>query len=378
MEAQHTPDEKIVKIEKTILRGTRPRSIGYNARKGMHGPCITDVVVRLHTDSGAWGIGPANISQEKAKGLLGSKINEIFKLPFGAFGEGIKLDLPLWDLTARILNLPLYRLLGARGKRDVQLYDASIYIDDLNLNDRQAVSLFKEEVYSGIEHGYHNFKIKVGRGSRWMEPKEGIRRDALVVRTVRETSPAGSKIMIDANMGGTLNSTLELIRLCAEYDLYWFEEPFAEDKLLNLALKSHLIDSDSKLLIADGEFHPPNYFFELVEEGLVDVVQHDFSDYGITWWRSTAAKLESWDALCAPHTWGSYIERYHHAHFAASIPNYALLEASPGKMPGIIEDGWEMKNSRLHVPNTPGAGITIEKKIFDQGLDDRSAFSLSI
>ena len=179
-------------------------------------------------------------------------------------------------------------------------------------------------------------------------------------------------------MGGTLNSTLELIRLCAEYDIYWFEEPFAEDKLLNLALKSRLLDTDSKLLIADGEFHPPNYFFELVEEGLVDVVQHDFSDYGLTWWRSTAAKLESWGALCAPHTWGSYIERYHHAHFAASIPNYALLEASPGKMPGIIEEGWEMQNSKLRVPDTPGAGITIEKKIFDQGLEDRSGFSLSI
>tara|TARA_B100001250_G_scaffold414183_1_gene451153 strand:+ start:8325 stop:9461 length:1137 start_codon:yes stop_codon:yes gene_type:complete len=378
MHIQHTPNERIIKIEKTILRGVRPRSIGYNARKGTHGPNITDAVVRLFTNSGAWGIGPANISQDTAKALLGSKVDEIFQLPYGAIDKGIKIDLPLWDLTARILSLPLYRLLGARGKRHVELYDASIYIDDINLNNEQAVGLFQEEVHSGLEHGYQNFKIKVGRGSRWMEPSVGLQRDALVVHTVREASPTGSKLMIDANMGGTLNSTLELIKLCAEYDLYWFEEPFAEDKLLNHALKSYIIESDSNLLIADGEFHPPSYFFELVEEGLIDVVQHDFCDYGLTWWRSIAAKLETWNAVCAPHTWGSYIERYHHAHFAASIPNYAILEASPGKMPGIIEDGWSMQDGKLHVPDTPGVGIAIEEKIFNQGLEDRAAFSLSI
>ena len=378
MHIQHTPNERIIKIEKTILRGIRPRSIGYNARKGTHGPNITDAVVRLTTENGAWGIGPANLSVDNAKDILGSKIEKLFLLPDGAIDDGVSIDLPLWDLIARMLNLPLYRLLGARGKRQVELYDASIYIDDLDLNDEQAQNLFKEEIDSGLEHGYQNFKIKVGRGGRWMEPTAGLLRDALVVRTVREASPKDSKIMIDANMGGTLNSTLELIKLCADYDVYWLEEPFAEDKLLNHALKSHIIETNSKILIADGEFHPPNYFFKLVEEGLIDVVQHDFCDYGLTWWRSTAAKLETWDALCAPHTWGSYIERYHHAHFAASIPNYALLEASPGKMPGIIEDGWSMHNGKLHVPDTPGAGIAIEKKIFAQGLEDRSAFSLSL
>ena len=41
------------------------------------------------------------------------------------------MDLVLWDLAARLMDLPLYRLLGARGSRTVELYDGSIYIDDL-------------------------------------------------------------------------------------------------------------------------------------------------------------------------------------------------------------------------------------------------------
>ena len=82
-------------------------------------------------------------------------------------------------------------------------------------------------------------------------------------------------------------------------------------------------------------------------------------------------------AVRPPHG-GSYIERYHHAHFAASIPNYALLEAAPAHMPGFIEDGWSFIDGKLVVPDTPGAGIAIEEKIFAQGVADRDGFSLHL
>ena len=48
---------------------------------------------------------------------------------------------------------------------------------------------------------------------------------------------AGARIMIDANMGNTLNTATRMLELCADCDLYWFEEPFAEDRELNEALK---------------------------------------------------------------------------------------------------------------------------------------------
>ncbi len=378
MTDSQTPNEQIVRIEKTILRGKRPRSIGYNARIPTHGPRIADSVVRLHAANGAWGIGWSRINRADAEQLLGKNISELFRLPDGALPTGNIIDLPLWDLVARLMHLPLYRLLGARGKRQVELYDASIYIDDLELNDDEAIALFREEVYSGQQHGYKHFKIKVGRGARWMPPEAGLRRDALVIRSVRQACENDAKIMIDANMGNTLNSAKALLDLCADVGIYWFEEPFAEDRALNQALKEYLLENDWDILVADGEFAPPPNFFDLVEEGLIDVVQHDFRFSGLTWWRATAARLEAWNVQCAPHTWGSYIERYHHAHFAASIPNYAMLEASPAQMPGLIEDGWSLIDGKLVVPDTPGAGIAIEEKIFAQGLEDRDAFSLSL
>ena len=373
------PQGKITRIEKCILRGTRPRTIGYNARIPTHGAKVTDPVVKISSENGAWGLGWSRIKETEAQELLGREIGELFQLPEGGLAVGQAIDLPLWDLVARMMQLPLYRLLGARGKRQVEVYDGSIYIDDLQAEDEDAVrDIFREEVATGQQHGYLNFKIKIGRGARWMPQDEGLKRDELVIRTVREAAGPDAKILIDANMGNTLNTAITLLDACADVGIYWFEEPFAEDAPLNLALKEHIIENDWDTLIADGEFNPPPNFFEMVEKGLIDVVQHDFRHKGLTWWRDTAAHLEEWDVLCAPHCWGSYIERYHHAHFAASTPNYCLLEAAPATMPGLIEDGWQLKNSVLHVPDTPGAGLAIEERIFAQGVADAEGFSLSL
>ena len=373
------PKGKITRIEKCILRGTRPRSIGYNARIPTHGAKVTDPIVKITSDNGAWGLGWSRINAEEAQGFLGKEVSEIFALPEGSLESGLPIDLPLWDLVARMMQLPLYRLLGARGKRQVEVYDGSIYIDDLEAEDESEVKdIFYKEVATGQEHGYLNFKIKVGRGARWMPQGEGLKRDELVIRTVREAAGPNAKILIDANMGNTLNTSIALLDACADVGIYWFEEPFAEDAPLNLALKEHIVENDWDTLIADGEFSPPPNFFDMVEKGLIDVVQHDFRIKGLTWLRATAAKLEQWDVACAPHCWGSYIERYHHAHFAASTPNYCLLEAAPATMPGLIEDGWKLQNSILHVPDTPGAGLAIEERIFAQGIADPEGFSLSI
>lgn len=366
--------ERIDAIEKLTLRGRRPRDIGHNARIGRHGPRLNDPVVRLRTTGGGWGIGWSPLTQEEADLLIGRTIGDLFRMPDGSTAAGQKVDLPLWDLVARLLDLPLFRLLGARGSRKVPVYDASIYIDDLELDDAGARELFTQEIEAGQAAGFHHFKVKVGRGARWMEPAAGMARDALVVETVRDTMDETALLMIDANMGNTLNSACDMLLACAPANIYWFEEPFAEDRALNRALKDFIEENGLRTLVADGEFAPPPYFFDLVEEGLIDVVQQDFRACGLTWWRQTAARVEGVAGRCAPHTWGSYVERYPHAHFAASIANYELLEAAPAQVPGLIDDGWSLVDGCLVVPETAGSGFDVEPRIFEQALKTGDAW----
>ena len=370
--------ERITAIDKVTLHGKRPRAIGCNARIGTHGADVKDPVVRIHTESGAVGVGWSRIDRQTAEPLLGQRIDELFQLPDGCFEAGRDIDLCIWDLVARLAGFPLYKLLGARGSREVELYDGSIYIDDLEATDDEALQLFHEEVRSGQQYGYRNFKIKIGRGARWMPIAEGLDRDVLVIHAVREAAGPDAKILIDANMGTTLNIAREILRRCADVGIYWFEEPFAEDAAINQALKEFIRENDYDTLVADGEFAPPPNYFNIVEQGWIDVVQHDFHSYGLSWWRHTADHIEPWGALCAPHTWGSIIERYTHAHFAASIPNYSLLEAAPADMPGIVLDGWEMRHGKLIVPDTPGSGFDLEPEVIEKGVREEDGFRISI
>ena len=371
-------DRRIIRIEKAILHGTRPRSIGYNAQRATHGPAISDSVVRVYAGSGATGIGWSRVKREQAAQLVGKRVDELFELPAGSSEQGKAIDLPLWDLVAKLSEEPLYRLLGARGSQEVELYDGSIYIDDLDASDEEAARMFREEVQTGHEYGYRNFKIKIGRGARWMPSREGFDRDIMVIHIVREAAGPEAKILIDANMGHTLSSAKVILRDCADVGIYWFEEPFPEEDGLNRDLKGFIRENGYDTCVADGECAPPPNFFDLVENGWIDVVQQDFRGYGLTWWKAIADRIQPWGALCGPHTWGSFVERYHHAHFAASVSNYSVLEAAPARMPGLIADAWEMRDGKLIVPDVPGCGFEVEQDVFEQGIRDENGFSVAV
>ena len=92
--------ERIVRIEKVVLRFRRPRVIGHNARIGTHGDRVVDPVVRIHTHSGAVGVGWSRLDRARAESLVGRKVGELFALPDGALDAGQVIDLPLWDLAA--------------------------------------------------------------------------------------------------------------------------------------------------------------------------------------------------------------------------------------------------------------------------------------
>jgi len=326
-------------------------------------------VVRLHTSGGAVGVGWSHLSAPQAQALIGVRLEELFRLPDGCTREGLPIDLPLWDLAARMSGLPLYQLLGARGRREVELYDGSIYIDDLGASDDEAVDMFRQEVATGHEYGYRNCKIKIGRGARWMPVEEGFERDILVIRTVREAAGPDARIMIDANNGTTLNIARDILAKCEDVGIHWFEEPFPEDDAFNEAFRAFIDTMGYGTLVADGESGPPPpSFFDMVEAGWIDVVQHDFRAKGLTWWKAAADRILPWGATCAPHCWGSIIERYAHAHFAASVPNYALLEAAPADTPGIVLDGWDQRDGKLIVPDTPGAGFDLEPTLIEEGV----------
>ena len=145
-----------------------------------------------------------------------------------------------------------------------------------------------------------------------------------------------------------------------------------------LYLLGEVLDLFRGLQMDEGpEVGPPEFRFPLTradqilefhEQGLVGAAQTGVTRVRVIVATNGATEVEDGEGIELVARWGSYVDRYPHAHFAASIANYELLEAAPAEVPGLIDDGWALVDGCLSVPETPGCGFDVDAKIFEQAL----------
>ena len=51
-----------------------------------------------------------------------------------------------------------------------------------------------------------------------------------------------------------------------------------------------------------------------------------------------------------------------------------LVEAAPGEMEGLVLDGWALRDGKLIVPDTPGAGVDVEPDTYEKGMQESGGF----
>ena len=178
--ADETPsDLKITRAVGFVLPSRRSKVAGKNSRLDVHGDTANDRMLRLYTNRGIEGIGNFRANKNTVAKLLGKNPFEMKHL----LGTG---TMPVWDLLGKIKKVPAHRLLGNEGPKQVPVYDGSIYFADL-LPQHSAnwQNRFREEIDMGIKLGHRAFKIKIGRGIKWMKRDEGDRRDIEIVKLFR-------------------------------------------------------------------------------------------------------------------------------------------------------------------------------------------------
>ena len=359
------PDDVVLTtIEAAVLRGTRPRVVGRNARLGVHGDRGSDPVVRLHTGAGVVGWGWSRATPEAARKLVGRKLRDVFDPATGAKDPWLAFDLPLWDLAGRVLGKPVHALLGGRGVHPVPVYDGSIYFDDLDPETARDRGLghVRDAVKAGLGRGHRAFKAKIGRGHKWMEAKAGLQRDVEALHAIRELIGKDGTLLVDANNGYTAEEARELMRQAGDARLHWLEEPFPEARAACLALKRFLREGGWDTLLADGEGSRKREaaFTAIVRAGGIDVVQFDLRGYTLTRWLRYVPVLEATGTLSAPHNWGSHLSGYYIAAFARGCPRFAMAEIDTMAMPAVRADGYRLRDGRLTVPDAPGFGLELD------------------
>ncbi len=361
------PDLKITRIVSFDLHTRRAKFVGKNAVRGDHGQNSRDRMARLYTNMGVEGVGRCWRDKEALAPLLGKNPFRDFdlatrKMP-GPLGSRTMV---LWDLAGKVLKRPVYKLLGGSKPGKVPVYDGSIYMSDLipqyagNWKDR-----FKKEIDMGMEAGHRAFKIKIGRGYKWMNRKEGDARDVEVVETIRKHAGDDVRLGVDANNGYDLEIAKRFLERTAEFHLDFIEEPFPEQVAPCLELKAFIAERGWKTMLADGEgTNDVEAYRSFVNAKALDMLQGDMYGLGIEGILAEAAMAKPQGILVAPHNWSSLLSLFMQVHVGLVIPNFYRAEHDPVHSDVLIYDGYKITDGSCSVPDVPGFGLAIDESRF--------------
>jgi L-alanine-DL-glutamate epimerase-like enolase superfamily enzyme len=377
----HAPpdDIRITRIVGFDLVSERPKLVGKNSRLDVHGQRATDRMVRLYTNAGIEGIGNCRAEQAALAKLLGKNPFEFYqpasKIVTGPLGPG---TMPVWDLLGKVLKKPVYQLLGGAGLVRIPVYDGSIYFSDLLPEYAgRPLDRFKEEIDMGLAVGHRAFKVKIGRGARWMPPEEGYARDVQVLKTIRQHAGPEILIGVDANNGYDPAGTERLLTELPEYNFAFLEEMFPEDIEKYLTLKRFISQHGWKTLIADGETQGDiNAYKPFIEARAIDVFQGDMNRFGFEGIQTEAAWCKAQGLQVAPHNWGSLVGFYMQLHVGRAITNLYRAEHDPLSNDILIAEGYRNREGYATVPDAPGFGLKINDEKFTTGA--RVRFDLKL
>ena len=253
-----------------------------------------------------------------------------FSLPFHE-----ALQVALWDLAAKSLDLPLHRLLGSNRDR-VRAYASGL---DFHLSDEAFVEFFGH----ADAIGYSAFKIKVGAG----DFERDLHRLNLLQKTVRKDA----QFMIDANEAWGAKEALnklEIIRR-AGYDLLWVEDPILRDDFAGLKL---LCDAVSWTMINSGEYLDARGKRLLMEAGGTDIlnVHGQVTDVMRIGWLAADRGV--------PVTLGNTFLEVG-VHMACALPEVEWLEYSFQNFDHLVEEPMLIKDGYIHAPDRPGHGLVL-------------------
>ena len=217
------------------------------------------------------------------------------------------VDTALWDLKAKILDLPLLTLLGA-VRDDIPIYGSGGFTS-------LADATLREQLGDWVHHdGFRRVKMKIG--TDW---GTALERDLARVELAREAIGDSAELFVDANGAYGRKAAVRLARRLRQRGVTWFEEPVSSDDLDGLRAIREEIDLD----VAAGEYGSDlAYFQNMCGAGAVDVLQADVTRCGgITEWLRVAGLAAAHGLDLSGHCAQSL-----HVHPACAVPNARHLE----------------------------------------------------
>jgi L-alanine-DL-glutamate epimerase-like enolase superfamily enzyme len=253
------------------------------------------------------------------------------------------VDVALWDLKARLLDVPVVALLGRR--RDAVPVYGSGGFTSYSLPELQA------QLAGWAAEGIPRVKMKVGSDAG---------ADPGRVRAAREAVGDDVELMVDANGAWSPVEALAMAQRFAECGVTWFEEPVSSDDVEGLChVRSR---APAGMAVAAGEYATDAYGLRrLLEADAVDVLQGDVTRCG-----GISGLLRA-DGLCQAYgrAFSAHCCPTIHAHVCASMQSALHLEwfHDHARLEAMLLDGAPQPHEgRLRPdPGTPGLGVELKR-----------------
>jgi L-alanine-DL-glutamate epimerase-like enolase superfamily enzyme len=255
------------------------------------------------------------------------------------------VDVALWDLKARLLELPLARLLGAVHD-EVPVYGSGGFTS-------YGVERLQHQLAGWVQAGIPRVKMKIGS-----RPEEDVER----VRAARGAIGDDAALFVDANGAYARKLALAQAERFAEHDVSWFEEPVSSEDLAGLRLLRDRAPAGMEIAAGEYGYELPD-FRRMLAAGAVDVQQADGTRCGgITGLLAVGALCQAHhvplSAHCAPQL---------HAHACCAIGPLRHLEYfhDHARIERMLFDGVLTPEHGMLRPDLDRPGLGIELRVRD-------------
>jgi galactonate dehydratase len=265
----------------------------------------------------------------------------------------------LWDIAGKAAGLPVHMLLGGKCRDKIRLYQS--------VGGRMPAELAENAKRMIAKYGYTALKMAPHPpGSHAMPYTAVTRASGERAQAVREAVGPDVDLGFDAH--ATLFEPIRALQMAEALKSarpFFLEEPIRMENVDALATLKHKIE----IPLATGEcLYTKFEFREVLVKQAADIIQPDIClAGGVMELKKIAAMAEAHYVVVAPHNPMGPLATMVNVHFAASTPNFLILEYRPDDVSprkDLVQDPILVKDGYLPIPDRPGWGYEVNEEAF--------------
>jgi len=274
------------------------------------------------------------------------------------------IDIALWDIKAKWLNVPVWQLLGGKVRNKVRTYTHLGMGDANSVYSSLSSGTVVEKALQVIEKGYDAIKVVFIPYLNYTASVTEIKKVENMMGKLRETMGDGIDIMVDFHgRPGSASAAVQFIRALEPFNPFFVEEVIQPGEIQALkAIKEKVTCplATGERLVSFSEYEP--YFHERA----IDIAQPDLCHCGGF---TEAIRIGAAAAIAgigiAPHNPLGPIAGVAAIHYDFATPNFIIqekMDAVPWFY-DIVEGQPECVNGYISIPDKPGLGIEVNEKL---------------